>query len=510
MIYCYMRYSSDGQTGGVSLDMQRQAIRNFINASIDLRGKEIAEFCDEAKTGTSLNGRNGLAQIRQQAQRGDYVLVYKLDRLGRNLHDSLQVLKDLEGRGVKMLSATEPEMPLARHILLAFAEEFSRQLSDRCKRALDGIASKGFVTNGSAYGYKIERVGDRGKYAVIPDEASVVKRIFALRAKGYSHREIVRTLNADKIPSPRGGMWSVGGIAAMLKNDVYRGTVISGVRKFQKGVGLIEKRPKGEWSVCRNAHEAIVAEDLWARVRSRDSASTNKHTKGTSSKARYLLSGFLKCSECGANLVVDQSSKTKIRYYGCQSGRDYGISKPCQCRSLIRMEIMNEAVIQVLIKNVLSERWIDEVVKVFKQEVGRARGTVKDFLPLLTKELEQKERKIESSTRAMVHVDEDLREVYLDEIRILKADRDQLKLQLERAHLDGGALTPVAVLEKKLRERIRSLETGIRGQDVQQARDLLAQYIDRIEVSPKKEALLFAKQSFPMLATESVNIPTGI
>jgi site-specific DNA recombinase len=150
MIYCYMRYSSDGQTGGVSIEMQTTAVQNFIKSNVELRGQQVLNCCDEAKSGTSLNGRESLARIRRNAVKGDTVLVYKLDRLGRNLHDALQVLRDLEGRGVRIMSATEPEMPLARHMLLAFAEEFSRQLSDRCKRSLDSIAAKGGVANGAA------------------------------------------------------------------------------------------------------------------------------------------------------------------------------------------------------------------------------------------------------------------------------------------------------------------------------------------------------------------------
>jgi hypothetical protein len=97
--------------------------------------------------------------------------------------------------------------------------------------------------------------------------------------------------------------------------------------------------------------------------------------------------------------------------------------------------------------------------------------------------------------------------VYLDEIRKLKEDRDRLKFQIEQASAETGSLVSVGVLESRLRERIKSLETGIRSKDVQVARDMLAQYVEKVEVAPNKEALLVAKQGFPILTTESVHIP---
>ena len=95
-IHSICRYSSSNQTGGVSLDLQRDAIRQFIKHQPELRDSELVERVDEAKTGTTFLGRFGFESILNSARSGDYLVVYKYDRLGRNLLESLQTLQRLE------------------------------------------------------------------------------------------------------------------------------------------------------------------------------------------------------------------------------------------------------------------------------------------------------------------------------------------------------------------------------------------------------------------------------
>jgi site-specific DNA recombinase len=155
-VFAYLRYSSENQSGGVSLEMQRTAINSYLKSHPEFSGQVIPRI-DEAKTGTTTKGREGLASIQRDAKAGDIVVVYKLDRLGRDLLDSLQVLKDFEDAKVRVLSATEPESKIVQEMMLAFAGEFSRQLSDRCKRALTARAEAGNVANKAPFGYRIHR-----------------------------------------------------------------------------------------------------------------------------------------------------------------------------------------------------------------------------------------------------------------------------------------------------------------------------------------------------------------
>jgi DNA invertase Pin-like site-specific DNA recombinase len=156
---------------------------------------------------SGVHWRIALKSILKIATKGDAVIIYKYDRLGRSLIEALQNLETLENeRKATVYSATEENSEVVRNLLLTMAQEYSRQLSARCKGALDGIAESGHVANGAPYGYDIVQSGNRKKFEPSKTEAPVVKRVFEMRAAGKSHRQIIRTLNEEKIPSPRKGL----------------------------------------------------------------------------------------------------------------------------------------------------------------------------------------------------------------------------------------------------------------------------------------------------------------
>ena len=107
-IYAYMRFSSENQTNNTSIETQREAINRYVQSVTELRGMPITEMIDEAKSATTLKGRYALQSIRQQAARGDAVVVFKLDRLGRNLLDSLQVLSEFENQASAFTARANP------------------------------------------------------------------------------------------------------------------------------------------------------------------------------------------------------------------------------------------------------------------------------------------------------------------------------------------------------------------------------------------------------------------
>ena len=73
----------------------------------------------------------------------------------------------------------------------------------------------------------------RGKRSVKQEEAAVVRRIFAEYATGKSPRRIAADLNAEHIPSPRGGQWNASTINGhrgrrngILQNELYTGKLV--------------------------------------------------------------------------------------------------------------------------------------------------------------------------------------------------------------------------------------------------------------------------------------------
>jgi DNA invertase Pin-like site-specific DNA recombinase len=81
----YARVSTDDQSLALQLDALRAAGCGVVH---------------EDKASGVLAGRTGLAQALKSCAAGDVLVVWKLDRLARSLHDLVVIAADLKGRGV--------------------------------------------------------------------------------------------------------------------------------------------------------------------------------------------------------------------------------------------------------------------------------------------------------------------------------------------------------------------------------------------------------------------------
>ena len=107
----YLRVSNaesarrNGEAEGYSLPVQRDRCRSRAN---ELGAPVREEFIDPGKTGTTMN-RKGLQDLLAYVNRyhPTYVIVYKLDRLARELVDSLLIRRQLEAAGSELISCSE-------------------------------------------------------------------------------------------------------------------------------------------------------------------------------------------------------------------------------------------------------------------------------------------------------------------------------------------------------------------------------------------------------------------
>jgi DNA invertase Pin-like site-specific DNA recombinase len=96
MLVGYMRVSSDNNRQ--TTDLQRDAL---IQAGVDER------HLFEDKASGARDDRPGLAEALNFVRKGDCLVVWKLDRLGRSLPHLLRIVTDLRSRGVAFRSLTE-------------------------------------------------------------------------------------------------------------------------------------------------------------------------------------------------------------------------------------------------------------------------------------------------------------------------------------------------------------------------------------------------------------------
>ncbi|HEX4144698.1 MAG TPA: recombinase family protein [Pirellulales bacterium] len=182
----YIRVSTVGQNE-VS---QRKEIDRW------LKGNGIADavyFIDKGKTGDNLD-RPAFAKLQQAVFNGEIktIVVWKLDRLSRNLRDGINTLADWCDRGLRVVSVTQgfdfsgPTGKLVAALLLGIAE---METATRRERQTAGIAAVMADPDLRAEKYQGRKPGAT---SAVPTEA---KR---LRDKGLTHDEIAKQLEVSR------------------------------------------------------------------------------------------------------------------------------------------------------------------------------------------------------------------------------------------------------------------------------------------------------------------------
>ena len=171
MLIGYMRVSK--ADGSQVLDLQRDAL---LVVGIN------AEHIYEDMASGSLDARPGLTCLKALRE-GDMLLVWKLDRLGRNLRHLINTVHDLTARGVGFkvltghgasINTTTPEGKLVFGIFAALAE-FERELvSERTKVGLASARTRG--RNGGGQ-YKMTSAKLRSAMTAMGQRETVVNEL---------------------------------------------------------------------------------------------------------------------------------------------------------------------------------------------------------------------------------------------------------------------------------------------------------------------------------------------
>jgi len=149
-------------------------------------------------------------------------------------------------------------------------------------------------------------------------------------------RTIAQHLNTERAPSPRRKGWSSSALQAMLQNPIYQGTYLwnrsEWIKEHETGRRRRFERPESEWLRREMPELAIVSPELWARVellrmerttgypRRADRRLTGRARACHKVVSRHLLSGLLKCAECGGAFFALRRESS----YGCGWRRDRG------------------------------------------------------------------------------------------------------------------------------------------------------------------------------------------
>lgn len=234
-IVAYLRVStSDQADNGYGLEAQRDQVLAYAQ----VRGWEVvAVEVDAGISGTlPVARRSGLSSALARVDRGDAdaLLVSELSRMGRSPAVCTDVFDRLDRAGASFVSIGEPELGSAmlRGLFIGLASDERTRMLERMSAGRLARIRRGGVNCRPCYGYVVADAGtSRSRFDVVPDEASIVRRIFDERSRGFRLRQIVDGLNGERVPTPSGrGIWSAATVCRILDNQSYRG-----VRRWREG-----------------------------------------------------------------------------------------------------------------------------------------------------------------------------------------------------------------------------------------------------------------------------------
>lgn len=225
-VIAYLRVSTDKQAEqGHGLPVQEKKIRAWAR---EHGHRIVAWHRDEGISGSNgLDAREGLysALADLQDRKGHGLVVYRLDRLARDLIVQEQLLAEIRRMGGEPFSTSaseadflsddpdDPSRKLIRQILGAVNEYERSMIRLRLRSGRAAKAARG----GFAYG--APHFGTRAEGGeLVPDEReqAAVARMRVLQGEGMSLRQIAAQLDAEGIVPKRGDCWHPQTVSRVL------------------------------------------------------------------------------------------------------------------------------------------------------------------------------------------------------------------------------------------------------------------------------------------------------
>ena len=202
----YVRVSTEEQgQSGAGIEAQKSAILN----EAQRRGwEQVTIIEDVGVSGRDLN-RPGIRAALETLERGEAstLVVAKLDRLSRSMLDFAGIMEMAQEQGWALVAldvsvdTTTPAGEAMANVMATFAQFERRLIGQRTREALAQKRKQGV------------RLGRPP--AIKP---ALARRIRAEREKGGTLREIADRLNAEGVPTPRGGKeWRPSSLEAVLR-----------------------------------------------------------------------------------------------------------------------------------------------------------------------------------------------------------------------------------------------------------------------------------------------------
>lgn len=482
-VAAYCRVSTELEEQESSYEVQVEHYKAYIKNNPEWELADI--YADDGISATSTAKRDEFNRMIQDCREGkiDMILTKSISRFARNTVDCLKYTRELKSLNIAVyfekenINTLDSKGEVLITIMAALAQQESESLSANVRLGLQFRNQQGKIqiNHNRFLGYTKD---EEGNLVIVPEEAEIVRRIYAEYMDGRSFQKIKRGLEADGIRNGAGNTkWHETNIKQILTNEKYIGDAL-----LQKTytVNTLEKKRVVNNGIApkyyvEGSHEAIISKDVYLRVQAEIDRRANITAGGKKRiySSRYALSSIVFCGHCG-----DIFRRVKWNNRGCKSTVWRCVSRvlkkqsgvDCPARTLREEEL--QAAVVTAINDAFAQQ--DSVIPVLQENV-RA---------VLESDTEERLAAVEAALKEK-------------QMELLKADRDQfneigdaiISLREERQAI----LTEIAN-NTELQERVDDLASFLGEQPealTEYSETLVRRLIEKVTVYDEKLTVEF-------------------
>ena len=306
-----------------------------------------------------------MSQIRQGVF--THLLVWKIDRISRNLLDFASMYNELKELGVIFVSKNEQfdtstamgEAMLK--IILVFAELERNMTSERVTATMISRANNGLWNGGRVpYGYNYDI--QTGEFSFNESEKSVVEMMHNLYEEHRSLIHVARILNDRQLFSRAGNQWSAATLLIILRNVFYCGDYQ--YNRSKEG-NRSKKKKESEWITIQDHHPAMISREQKERIIAILDSQAEQykiHQRKHETKHVHVFGGLMYCGACKKPMNSTPGNITrdgwKYSKYSCSTRRKSPTA--CNCPT-ISDPVVGEFVFNYILNMLNAQRGFAEI-----------------------------------------------------------------------------------------------------------------------------------------------------
>lgn len=363
-------------------------------------------YVDHGKSGLRTKGREGFQQMINDAKDGkfDLILTKSVARFGRNTVDILQTVRTLRGMPKPVIVCFENEsirsdssqcdFMLSLHAALAQNEAESNSANVRWG-VVNTLMQGTFQHPGSMpYGYRKE---SDGNWSINPDQAAIIRQIYADYIGGLTPYRIASKLRESKVLTGRNNTkWTTASVYRMVRNEIYIGNYI--YRKNYKPDALADRTRTNNGAADKyyieNHHPAIIDPETWhnanlsTQQRSKKRSERKSNSIDSSKSWRKVFCDKLFCSSCGHKAVHILNKKNGIPYYYWRCSAASLRNPAIRCHSPLYRQEWLEHAFMIFLKNMKTDDFWKNPLLEYTNNLSAAINDLEQYGTAKKKQLE--------------------------------------------------------------------------------------------------------------------------